>query len=114
MLSTASAGSPATMCTTAAFRSTERCLITSSIRAVAMPARCSRRNGWPASTERSCRLSPTRTSRATPSGSRIRCRSRICTVPTIEDSSTTTTVSRKVSRARSISFSEAVPSAIAP
>ena len=53
MLSTASAGSPATMCSTAAFRSTERCRITSSIRAVAMPARCSRRNGWPAATERS-------------------------------------------------------------
>ena len=50
---TASAGSPATMCSTAAFRSTERYRITSSIRAVAMPARCSRRNGWPAATERS-------------------------------------------------------------
>ena len=34
-------------------RSTERCRITSSIRAVAMPARCSSRNGWPAATERS-------------------------------------------------------------
>ena len=60
--------------------------------AMGMPARCSSRNGPPASTARSCAVSPTSASRPTPSVSAIRISACICTVPVIDASSSTSTV----------------------
>ena len=57
------------------------------MRAVGMPASCSRPKGWPASTARNCRRSPINASRATSVCAAIRVSARICTVPTIEASS---------------------------
>ena len=90
--STASAGSRSTAASTAAFSSGVRWRKISSMTATGMPARCSSRNGPPASTALSCAVSPTGTSLPTPSVSATRISACMSTVPTIDASSSTSTV----------------------
>ena len=79
------------------------------MRAVSMPASCSSRNGWPASTDLNWSLSPTSASRAAPSLSATFWRLRIWTVPIMDASSTTITAPRNRSRASRSSGPSASP-----
>ena len=95
--STASPGSPARTACTAARSSGVRWRWMSFIVTVGIPASCKRRKGWPASTGRSCLMSPTSTTRATSSRSAARRSERIWAVETIEASSSTSTAPPKIS-----------------